>query len=64
MATLTAAAAAATAAVPSKPIPAGMPGIAVGYYNLASAPTAADVINMCKLPAGATPTLPKLSTST
>jgi hypothetical protein len=54
MATLTAAAAAATAAVPSKPIPAGMPGIAVGYYNLASAPTAADVINMCKLPAGAT----------
>jgi hypothetical protein len=54
MATLTGTKAAAGAVVPGLPIPAGVPGIAWGYYNVATAPSAADVINICKLPAGAT----------
>lgn len=54
MATLTAAAAASTAPVPGKPIPAGTLGVAWGYYNFTTAPTAADILDICKLPAGAT----------
>src|SRR5687767_14869205 len=54
MATLTGPKAAAGAAVPGLPIPAGVLGVAWGYYNVAANPTAADVLNICKLPAGAT----------
>lgn len=54
MATLTGPKAAATAPVPGLPVPAGVPGMAWGYYNVASNPTAADVLNICKVPAGAT----------
>lgn len=54
MATLTAARAASTAPVPSLSSTQGVLQVAYGIYNLASAPSAADIINMCKLPAGAT----------
>lgn len=54
MATLTGPKAASTAPVPGKPIPAGVAGIAWGYYNFAVAPTTADIVNICKVPAGAT----------
>lgn len=54
MATLTAARAAASAPTPGLPIPAGTLGVAYGEYNFTVAPGAADVIKMCKLPAGAT----------
>lgn len=54
MATLTGSKAAASAAVPGLPVPAGVPGIAYGTYTFATAPGAADIVNICKLPAGAT----------
>jgi hypothetical protein len=54
MATLTGPKAASTAPVPGLPIPQGVGGVAWGYYNVATNPTAADVLNICKLPAGAT----------
>jgi hypothetical protein len=54
MATLTGPKAASGAAVPGLPVPAGVPGIAWGYYSVASAPSAADILNICKIPAGAT----------
>jgi hypothetical protein len=54
MATLTGAKAASTAAVPGLPVPAGVPGIAWGYYNFATAASTADVVDICKVPAGAT----------
>lgn len=54
MATLTGPKAASTAPVPGLPVPASQPGIAWGYYNFATAASAADVVNICKVPAGAT----------
>lgn len=54
MATLTAAKAATTAPVPGLPIPNGVLGVAWGVYSVASAPSAADILDICKLPAGAT----------
>lgn len=54
MATLTAAKAASTAPVPSLSSMQGVQQVAWGFYNVASAPSAADIINICKLPAGAT----------
>lgn len=54
MATLTGSKAAATAPVPGVPIPNGVLGVAWGVYTLAANPTAADVIEFCKVPAGAT----------
>lgn len=54
MATITGPKAASTAAVPGLPIPAGVLGVAWGYYNVATAPSAADVLDICKLPSGAT----------
>jgi hypothetical protein len=54
MATLIGPKAAATAPVPGLPVPTGVPGVAWGYYNVASNPTAADILNICKVPAGAT----------
>ncbi len=54
MATLTGVKAAATAPVPGKTVPAGVLGVAWGYYALTANPTINDVINVCKLPAGAT----------
>lgn len=54
MATVVGPMAASTAPVPSKPVPAGVLGVAWGYYNIATALSAADIINICKLPAGAT----------
>lgn len=54
MATLTSAKAASTAPTPGLPVPAGVPGIAWGYYTFATAPGAADIVDICKLPAGAT----------
>ena len=53
MATLTAPRATAAFPVPNLP-PQGVLGVAWGYYNFATAPSAADIVNMCKLPAGAT----------
>jgi len=53
MATITAPRAAANFPVPGLP-EQGSLGVAWGYYNVASAPSAADIIEMCKLPAGAT----------
>lgn len=53
MATLTGPRAAANFPVPGLP-DQGALGVAWGYYNVASAPSAADIIEMCKLPAGAT----------
>lgn len=54
MATLTGPKAASTAAVPGLPVPTGVPGIAWGYYNFATAASSADIVNICKVPAGAT----------
>jgi hypothetical protein len=54
MATLVAAKAAPSAPTPGTPIPNGVLGVAWGYYSVTAAPTAADIINICKLPAGAT----------
>lgn len=54
MATLTGTNAAAGAPVPGLPVPAGVLGVAWGYYNVATAPSAADILEICKLPAGAT----------
>jgi hypothetical protein len=53
MATLTGPRAAASFPVPNLP-PPGVLGVSWGYYNVASAPSAADIVEMCKLPAGAT----------
>ncbi len=53
MATLTGPRAAANFPVPGLP-EQGALGVAFGYYNVATAPSAADIIEMCKLPAGAT----------
>ncbi len=53
MATLTGPRAASTFPVPGLP-EQGALGVAWGYYNIATAPTAADIFEMCKLPAGAT----------
>ncbi len=46
--------AASTAPVPGKPIPASTPGIAWGYYTFAAAASSADIVDICKVPAGAT----------
>lgn len=54
MATLTGSKAAASAPTPGLPVPAGVLGVAWGTYTLAANPTAADVIEFCKVPAGAT----------
>ncbi len=54
MATIVAPRAAANFPVPSLSHNAGVLQVAFGYYNVATAPSAADIINMCKLPAGAT----------
>lgn len=54
MATLTAARAASTFPVPGAMVPGGALQVAYGVYNLTAAPSAADIINMCKVPAGAT----------
>lgn len=54
MATIVGPRATSTSAVPGLPIPASSPGIAWGYYNVATAPSAADVLEICKVPAGAT----------
>lgn len=54
MATLTAARAAASFPVPGAMIPAGALQVAYGVYNFAVAPGAADIVNMCRVPAGAT----------
>lgn len=53
MATLVGPRAASNFPVPGLP-EQGTLGVAWGYYNVASAPSAADVIELCKLPAGAT----------
>lgn len=53
MATLTGPRAASTFPVPGLP-EQGTLGVAWGYYNVSSAPSAADIIELCKLPAGAT----------
>jgi len=52
MATLTAARAAATFPVTSF-VGAGVLQVAYGSYTLAANPTAADIVQLCKLPAGA-----------
>jgi hypothetical protein len=54
MATLTGTKAAATAPVPGLPVPTGVLGVAWGIYNLAANPSQNDVIEFCKVPAGAT----------
>ena len=54
MATLTAARAASTFPVASISSQQGVLQVAYGIYNVASAPSAADILNICKLPAGAT----------
>lgn len=54
MAVITGPKAYSSAPVPGIPIPAGVGGLAWGYYNVAANPTAADVLNICKVPAGAT----------
>lgn len=53
MATLIAARAASTAPVPSLSSMQGVQQVAYGIYNVTAA-SAADIINICKLPAGAT----------
>lgn len=53
MATLTAARAASTFPV-SAPIGGGVLCVAYGSYTLAANPTAADIIEFCRVPAGAT----------
>ena len=54
MATLTGPRAAATFPVPSIPATQGVLGVAWGYYNATSALAQNDVIEFCKVPAGAT----------
>lgn len=54
MATLTGARAASTAPVPSLSSMQGVLQVAWGVYTLAANPTANDVIEFCKVPAGAT----------
>lgn len=54
MATLTGSKAAATAPVPGVPIPNGVLGVAWGVYTFAAAASGADIVNICKVPAGAT----------
>lgn len=54
MATLTAPRAASTAPVPSLSSHQGVLQVAYGIYSLATNPTAADILNICKVPAGAT----------
>ena len=54
MATLTSTSAARTAPVPGKSVPAGVQGVAWGYYPLTADPVPADIIQLCRLPAGAT----------
>lgn len=54
MATLTGPKAASTAPVPGLPIPNGVSGIAWGYYTFATAASSADIVDICKVPAGAT----------
>jgi hypothetical protein len=54
MATLTAARAASTFPVASLSSHQGVLQVAYGIYNVAAAPSAADILNICKLPAGAT----------
>ncbi|MCB4862347.1 hypothetical protein K7W03_22405 [Sphingobium sp. PNB] len=54
MATLTAARAAPTFPVPSLSVPAGVLQVAWGLYNLAANPSQNDVIEFCRVPAGAT----------
>jgi hypothetical protein len=53
MATLTAARAASTFPV-SAPVGGGVLCVAYGSYTLAANPTAADIIEFCRVPAGAT----------
>lgn len=54
MAILTGPRAVASFPVPSLPDTQGVLGVAWGYYTFAVNPTAADVVRLCKLPAGAT----------
>ncbi len=54
MTTLTGARAASTAPVPSLSSMQGVLQVAWGYYNLAANPSQNDVIEFCKVPAGAT----------
>lgn len=54
MATLTGPRAAATFPVPSLSHNQGVVQVAFGYYNVTSALSANDVVQFCKLPAGAT----------
>ncbi len=54
MATLTAARAVSTFPVASLSSHQGVLQVAYGIYNVAAAPTAADILNICKVPAGAT----------
>lgn len=54
MATLTGSKAAATAPTPGVPIPNGTLGVAWGVYTFSAAASAADIVNICKVPAGAT----------
>lgn len=54
MATLTGSKAAASAPTPGPPIPNGVLGVAWGVYTFAAAPSAADIVAICKVPAGAT----------
>jgi hypothetical protein len=54
MATLTAARAASTAPVPSLSSSQGVLQVAWGVYDMTSAASANDVIEFCKVPAGAT----------
>ncbi len=54
MATFNAARAVSSFPVPSISHNNGVQGVSFGVYNIATNPTAADIINMCKVPAGAT----------
>lgn len=54
MATLTGPRAQATFPVPSLPSTQGVLGVAWGVYNLAANPSQNDIIEFCKVPAGAT----------
>lgn len=54
MATLTGSRAAASFPVAGAAVPAGVLQVAWGIYNFAVAPSAADIVNMCKVPANAT----------
>lgn len=54
MATLTGSRAASTAPVPSISSTAGVLQVAWGIYNFTAAASAADIVNICKVPSGAT----------